>query len=69
MTQWQHRTRLQAVQFEWEAEPQVRSVRLVSASAQPGDPVRVTVADVEVEACIEAIEAATLYVRVGRRLF
>ena len=39
-------TRLQPVQFEWEEEPQLRTVRLVSKSAQVGDPVRVTVAGV-----------------------
>jgi hypothetical protein len=31
-------TRLQPVQFEWEEEPQLRAVRLVSGSAQVGDP-------------------------------
>jgi hypothetical protein len=68
MTQWNKR-RLQAVQFEWEEEPQPRAVRLVSKSAQVGDPVRVTVAGVEVEGRIEAVESSTLYVRIGRRLF
>jgi hypothetical protein len=54
---------------QWEEEPQLRAVRLVSGSAQAGDPVRVTVAGVEVEARIEAVESSTLRVRVGRRLF
>jgi hypothetical protein len=67
MTRWNTWTRLQPVQ--WEEEPQLRAVRLVSGSAQAGDPVRVTVAGVEVEARIEAVESSTLRVRVGRRLF
>jgi hypothetical protein len=57
------------VQFEWEEEPQPRAVRLVNTSAQIGDPVRVTVAGVEVEGRIEAVESSTLHVRIGRRLF
>ena len=60
---------LEPVQFEWEEEPQLRAVRLVSKSAQVGDPVRVTVAGVEVEGRIEAVESSTLHVRIGRRLF
>jgi hypothetical protein len=63
------RTRLHFVQFEWEQEPQTRPVRLVSASAQVGDPVCVTVAGTEVEGCIETIEASTVHVRIGRRFF
>jgi hypothetical protein len=69
MAQWDKRTRLQAVQFEWEDEPHLRSVRLVNASAQVGDPVKVTVSGVEVEGRIEAIGSAALHVRIGRRLF
>ena len=69
MSQWNKRTRLQPVQFEWEEEPQPRVVRLVSTSAQVGDPVRVTVAGVEGEGRIEAVEASTLHVRIGRCLF
>ena len=57
------------MQFEWEEEPQPRAVRLVSTVAQVGDPVRVTVAGVEVEGRIEAVESSTLHVRIGRRLF
>jgi hypothetical protein len=34
---------LQPVQFEWEDEPQLRAVRLVSVAARVDDPVRVTV--------------------------
>ena len=49
MTRWNNWTRLQPVQFEWEDEPQPRVVRLVSESARVDDPVRVTVAGVEVE--------------------
>ena len=37
---WNNWTRLQAVQFEWEDAPQLRTVRLISMSAQVGDPVR-----------------------------
>jgi hypothetical protein len=69
MAQWEKRTRLQAVQFEWEEEPHLREVRLVTASARVGDPVHVTVAGVEVEGRIEAIEGSVLRVRIGRRLF
>ena len=47
-------------------EPQGRGVRLVSESAQVGDPVRVTVAGAEVEGRIEAVEASTLRVRIRR---
>ena len=65
---WRKTTRRQPVQFEWEEEPQPRVVRLVSTSALVGDPVRVTVAGVEVEGRIEAIESSTLHVRIGRRL-
>jgi hypothetical protein len=57
------------VQLEWEDEAQPRAGRLVSDSARVGEPVRVTVAGVEVEARIEGIESSTLRVRVGRRLF
>ena len=41
----------------------------VRGAARVDDPVRVTVACVEVEARIEAIESPPLRVRVGRRLF
>ena len=47
------------MQFEWEEEPWPRVVRLVSTSAQVGDPVRVTVAGVEVEDRIEAVESSS----------
>ena len=53
MTRWNNWTRLQAVEFEWEDEPQPRAVRLISESARVDDPVRVTVAGVEVEERIE----------------
>ena len=69
MPQWSDRTRVQAVQFEWEAEPQLRAVRLVGTAAQVGDPVRVAVAGVEVEGRIDAVESSTLHVRIGQRLF
>ena len=69
MTQWNDGTRVQPVQFEWEDEPHLRAVRLFGASAQAGDPVRVTVAGVEVEGRIDGVESSTLHVRVGRRLF
>jgi hypothetical protein len=69
LLRWNTWTRLQPVQFEWENEPKPRVVRLVSGSARVDDPVRVTVAGVEVEGRIEAIESSTLRVRVGRRLF
>lgn len=55
-----------AMQFEWEDEPQPRAVRLVSESARVDDPVRVTVAGVEVEGRIEAVESSMLRVRVRR---
>ena len=42
---------------------------LVSGAPQVGNLVRVTVAGVEVEGRIEAVEASTLRVRIGRRLF
>jgi hypothetical protein len=48
---------------------QLRGVRLASGSAQVGDPVRVAIAGVEVEGRIEAVDASTLRVRIGRRLF
>jgi len=69
MTRWNSWTRLQPVGCEWEDEPQPRAVRLVSGSARVDDSVRVTVAGVEVEGRIEAVESSTLRVRVGRRLF
>lgn len=69
MSRWNDRPRLQSVRFEWEAEPQLREVRLIGTSAQVGDPVRVAVAGVEVEGRIEAVESSTLHVRIGRRLF
>ena len=50
---------------EWEGEPQPRAVRLVSGSARVDDPVRVTVAGVEVEGRIGPIESSTLRLRVG----
>lgn len=53
------------MQFDWEDEPQPSVVRLVSGSAQVGDPVRVTVAGVEVEGRIEAVESSTLRVPHG----
>ena len=59
MPQWNDRTHLQLAQFEWEEELQLRPVRLVSASAQVGDPVRVTVAGVEVEGRIESVASST----------
>jgi hypothetical protein len=57
------------VNVSWEDEPQPRVVRLVSESARVDDPVRVTVAGVDVQGRIEAVESSTLRVRVGRRLF
>jgi hypothetical protein len=69
VTRWNNWTRLQPVQFEWENEPQLRDVRLVSQSPRVGEPVRLAVAGVEVEARIEAVESSLLRVRVGRRLF
>jgi hypothetical protein len=60
---WNTWTRLQPVQFEWEDEPQPRAVRLVSDAARVDDPIRVTVAGVEVEGRIEAVESSTLRVR------
>jgi hypothetical protein len=69
MPQWNDTTRLQSVVFEWESEPRLRVVRLFGPSPHVDDPVRVTVAGVEVEGRIEAIESSTLRVRVGRRLF
>jgi hypothetical protein len=38
MTRWNTWTRLQPVQFEREEEPQPSVMRLVSGSAQVGDP-------------------------------
>jgi hypothetical protein len=69
MTRWNTWTRLQSVQFEWEDEPQPSVVRLVSGSARAGDWVRVRVAGVEVEGCIEAVESSTVPVCVDGRLF
>ena len=69
MAQWSKKTRLQPVQLEWQNEPQLREVRLSNVSVSAGDLVRVAVAGVEVEGRIEAIESATLRVRIGRRLF
>jgi hypothetical protein len=69
LTMPQDRPRLQAVQFEWEAKPHLREVRLIKAPARVGDPVSVTVAGVEVEGRIEAVEPSVLRVRIGRRLF
>lgn len=42
---------------------------LVGTSARVGDPVRVTVAEVEVGGRIEAVESSPLHVRIGRRVF
>jgi hypothetical protein len=56
---------LEPVQFEREEEPQPRAVRLVSESARVDDPVRVTVAGVEVEGRIEEVEFSILRGRVG----
>ena len=56
------------MRFEWEDEPQPRAVRLASLFARVYDPVMVTVAGVEVEGRIDAVESSTLRVRVGRRL-
>jgi hypothetical protein len=69
LTMPEDRPRLQAVQFEWEAEPHLREVRLIKVPARVGDPVNVTVGGVEVEGRIEAVEASVLHVRIGRRLF
>ena len=66
MTQWNEHRDLHLVRFEWEDEPQWRGVRLASESPQVGAPVRVTVAGIELEGRIEAIESSTLRVRVGR---
>jgi hypothetical protein len=61
-------TAVGAVRVGERATPRV--VRLVSVSVKVDDPVRVTVAGVEVvEGRIEAGELSTLRVRVRRRLF
>jgi hypothetical protein len=57
VVRWNKWTRIQPVQFEWEDEPMPRAVRLVTGSARVDDPVRVTVADVEVEGRIELLES------------
>jgi hypothetical protein len=66
MNQRNNKTRLQAVQFEWEEEPQPRAVRLVTTSPPAGDPMRVTAAGVEVEGRIEAVESSTLHAAIWR---
>ena len=62
-------TDVQQVQFQWEEQPYPRAVRLVNGSRQVGDPVRVTLAGIELEGRIEAVEPSRLLVRIGPRLF
>ena len=63
---WNAWTHLQSVQFDYEKEPKPRQVRLSGPSIVVGEPVRVGVSGVEVEAVIAGVEGGVLTVKVRR---
>jgi len=57
---------MQAVQFDYEREPKPRQVRLSGPSIVVGEPVRIGVSGVEIEAVIGGVDAGVLTVKVKR---
>ena len=63
---WNQRTTLIDVQFEWEDTPTPRPVRLTSTSPKDGDSVRVSMGGAEVEGVIVGFETCVLHVRLEK---
>ena len=63
---WNQRTTLIDVQFEWEDSPTARPVRLISTSPKDGDPVRVSMGGAELEAVIDRFAGGVLHVRLAK---
>jgi hypothetical protein len=55
---------MQSVQLEWEKTPKLRAVRLAAPTARVGDPVRIAVSGVEIEAQIVDASTSVLQVKV-----
>jgi hypothetical protein len=66
MPNWNGRTYLHAVQFEYEDMATPREVHLCDAAPRVGDPVRIKMASVEVEGRIVEVAHPVLHVRIGR---
>ena len=63
---WNQRTTLIDVQFEWEDTPTPRPVRLTSTSPKDGDPVRVSMGGAEVVGVIDEVTSAVFHVRLPK---
>jgi hypothetical protein len=62
---WNDWACVQPVQFDYEAKPIARAVRLTGPSTRRGDPVRVLVGGAELEGRILEIAHSTLLVVIG----
>ena len=65
-TRWNAWTHLQEVRFDYEKASKPRQVRLAGMSVAVGQPVRIGVSGVEVEAVIASVDAGVLTVKVKR---
>jgi hypothetical protein len=63
---WNAWTTLHAVRFDYEREPKPRQVRLSGPSIVVGEPVRVGLSGVEIEAIIVSVDQGELVVKVRR---
>lgn len=63
---WNAWTHLQSVQFDYEKAPKPRQVRLCGPSIVVGEPVRIGVSGVEVEAVVVGVEGGVLVVKIRR---
>jgi hypothetical protein len=61
---WNTWAGLQSVQWDWEKQPKERQVRLAGPSPRVGDPVRVRMSGVEIEAVITDANTPVLHVRI-----
>jgi hypothetical protein len=61
---WNTWATLQAVQLDYEKTPKIRPVRLLAPTARVGDPVRIGVSGVEIEARITDASTPVLRVKV-----
>jgi hypothetical protein len=61
---WNTWAGIQTVQFDWEKTPKERQVRLAAPTARVGDPVRIRMSGVEIEAVITDASTPVLHMRV-----
>jgi hypothetical protein len=63
---WNERTTLIDVQFDWEEKPTPRPVRLTSTSPKDGDSVRVSMGGAEVEGVVDRFTGGILHIRLPK---